>query len=45
MSKCTPTGAAATVRNGDRVTIRGYYDMPAAVTDQMNIVMAFIAAS
>jgi hypothetical protein len=43
MSKCSPTGAAATIRNGDRVTIRGYYDMPAAVTDQMNIVMAFVA--
>jgi hypothetical protein len=45
MSKCTPTGAAATVANGQNVTIRGHYDMPAAATDQMNIVMAFVAAS
>ena len=45
MSKCHGTGgnAALRVSNGQNVTIRANYDMPAAVQDQMGIVMAFVA--
>jgi hypothetical protein len=44
MSECdaTATRPVATVRNGERVTIRANYDMPAAATDQMGIVMGFV---
>jgi hypothetical protein len=45
MSKCHSTGgnAAMRVQNNQIVTIRAKYDMPAAVADQMGIVMAFVA--
>jgi hypothetical protein len=44
MSTCTGTRAApvATLTQGQRVTITGRYNMPAAVTDQMGIVLLFI---
>jgi hypothetical protein len=45
MSKCMGTlnAPVATVANGQRITETAYYDMDEAVTDQMGIVMAFIA--
>ena len=45
MSKCMGSRGApvATVQNGQRITETAYYDMDEAVSDQMGIVMAFIA--
>jgi Stress up-regulated Nod 19 len=45
MSTCTGRRGApvARVSNGQRVTMTANYNMPAAVDDQMGIVMAFIA--
>jgi hypothetical protein len=45
MSKCTGSRGSpvATVANGQRITETAYYDMDEAVTDQMGIVMMFIA--
>ncbi|HEY8546649.1 MAG TPA: hypothetical protein VIL36_16430 [Acidimicrobiales bacterium] len=45
MSKCHSTGGEPHMRveNGQWVTIRAKYNMPAAVDDQMGIVMAFVA--
>jgi hypothetical protein len=42
MSTCIGRGVA-TVANGQRVTETAYYNMSEAVTDQMGIVMAFVA--
>jgi hypothetical protein len=45
MSFCSGTGTnpVARLSNGQRVTITGHYDMPAAVTDQMAIAIAYVA--
>ncbi len=44
MSVCTGTRdrPVATIAQGQRVTITGRYDMPAAVSDQMGIVVMFL---
>ncbi len=47
MSTCTGTRdrPVTTLTNGQRVTITGRYNMPAAVTDQMGIVLLYIDQS
>jgi stress up-regulated protein Nod 19 len=47
MSKCmgSRSSPVATVQSGQPITETAYYDMDEAVTDQMGIVMAFIAQS
>jgi len=46
MSKCTGARGSpvARITNGQRVTETAYYNMPEAVSDQMGIVMAFVAS-
>jgi hypothetical protein len=47
MSVCTGTrqNPVTTLARGQRVTMTGNYDMPAAVTDQMGIFLVYIDQS
>jgi hypothetical protein len=47
MSVCTGTRdrPVATIAQGQRVTITGRYDMPAATSDQMGIVVMYVDQS